>query len=173
MKCLLEPGGSVQTRGDRRALLDLEKADCLTGKVRGGIGFGEGAVGDARSACAPSELPESMVLGTASPGWRLNACVPLGLWSPCSFTKPGTASPGWRLNACVPSGLWSPCSFTKLGTASPGWRLNACVPSGVWSPCPFTKLGTASPGWRLNACVPSGLWSPCSFTKLGTFPMPW
>ena len=60
----------------------LEMVACLTGRVRGEIVFGEGAVGDAWSACAPSELSESMVLGTASPGWRLNACVPSGLWSP-------------------------------------------------------------------------------------------
>jgi len=59
---------------------DLEVVACLAGRVRGGIVFVEGAVGDAFSACAPSEPSESMVPGTASPGWRLYACVPSGLW---------------------------------------------------------------------------------------------
>jgi len=101
--------------------------------------FGEGAVGDAWSACAPSELPESMVLGTASPGWRLNACVPSGLWRPC---------------VCVPSGLWRPCDVRPFGRL---WRPCVCVPSGLWSPCACIPLGL----WRTCVCVPLGLWRPC------------
>jgi len=31
---------------------------------------------------------------------------------------PGTASPGWRLNACVPSGLWNLC-LCNFGTVEP------------------------------------------------------
>jgi len=95
--------GALKNQG-KLELWDLEMVACLSGRVRGEIVFGEGAVGDAWSACAPSELSESMVLGTASPGWRLNACVPSGLWNPC---------------VCVPSGLWNPC---------------VCVPSGLWNP---------------------------------------
>ena len=68
----LVPGGSVpRPWGGGRAVGSWEGG--LSDRKGGGRGivFVEGAVGDAWSACAPSELPESMVLGTASPGWRL------------------------------------------------------------------------------------------------------
>ena len=104
--------GALKNQGELE-LSNLEMVACLTGRVRGGIVFGEGAVGDAWSACAPSELSELMVLGTASPGWRLNACVPSGLWNPCVCVPSGL----WNSCVCVPSGLWNPC---------------ACVPSGLW-----------------------------------------
>ena len=87
----LVPGGSFpRPWGGGRAVGSWEGG--LSDRKGGGRGilFVEGAVGDAWSACAPSELSESMVLGTASPGWRLNACVPSGLWNPY---------------VCVPSGL--------------------------------------------------------------------
>ena len=89
----LVPGGSVPGPwGGGRAVGSLEGG--LSDRKGGGRGivFGEGAVGDAWSACAPSELPESMVLGTASPGWRLNACVPSGLWRPTGASF-GTVEP--------------------------------------------------------------------------------
>jgi len=102
--------GALKNQG-KVERLDLEKADCLTGRVRGGIVFDEGAVDDAWSACAPSELPESMVLGTASPGWRLHACVPSGLWDPhaCgSLRDCGTHACG------SPPGVWTPCVWVPL-----------------------------------------------------------
>ena len=77
--------------------------------------FGEGAVGDAWSACAPSELSESMVLETASPGWRLYACVPSGLWRPC---------------VSVPLGLWGD-TCASFGTVGRYVCLCFFVPSGL------------------------------------------
>jgi len=62
-------------------------------------------VGDAWSACAPSELSESTVLGTASPGWRLNACVPSGLWNPYVCVRSGLHTRGRAI--CVPEGSQS------------------------------------------------------------------
>ena len=93
-----------------------------------------GRGGDAWSACAPSELSESMVLGTASPGWRLNACVPSGLGRPYVCVPSGLGRP----YVCVPSGLWRPY---------------VCVPSG-----PLRDLRTFF--FRLSDTVRK---TPCAF----------
>ena len=140
-------------------LFKLLETHFLKGDRRG-IVFGEGAVGDAWSACAPSELSESMVLGTASPGWRLNACVPSGLWNQY---------------VCVPSGLWRPsfkvpanlqASVRPLGSCSvrgclDGLVLRTTLISGCVSKLTsgdFGRISTLSSGFVTSGAALQIVW---------------
>ena len=104
-------------------------------------------MGDAWSACAPSELSESMVPGTASPGWRLNACVPSGLWNLC-LCNFGTVEPmlvqlrGCKEYACASlrdCGTYAFSSLRDCGTHTCA-SLRDCQGGRQASPCAVDEI---------------------------------